>query len=294
MYLSVRDGLVTHAGFPTVNAGLKALGVKAVEVGLDRDMSVMSPASGERIVMAKEAGVNRLRDELAQVGAKGSAFLLPTDFNRGDGEAEIEWHVGALRAAEALGMKAIRIDAHMTGQDRLPLDERVGIFAAAVKEVIKRTADCPAAMGIENHGMQGNDPNFLRRLFDAVGSERLGLTLDSGNFYWAGHPLDRVYEIMEELAGRAKHTHLKNIRYPAEMRNQQRPLGYEYGKYVAPMYEGDIDHARVFKILAAAGYDGDLCLEDESLGHYQGEERLEVVRKDIEHMAECLAAAQGK
>ena len=276
-----------------MNAGLKDLGIKGVEVSLDRDMKVESPAGSGTISVSAPQGISQLREELAQVGAAPSAFLLATDYNRPDKEAEIDWTAAALQAAEALGMKAVRIDAVMTGQKDLPLDQRVKIFATAVKEVVRRTAGCPVAMGIENHGLQGNDPAFLRQLFDAVGSDRLGLTLDSGNFYWAGHPLDRVYEIMEELAGRAKHTHLKNIKYPPEMRNQQRPLGYEYGKYVAPMYEGDIDHARVFKILAKAGYQGDLCLEDESLGRYEGAERMEVVRKDMQHLAECLKAAQG-
>jgi hypothetical protein len=36
-----------------------------------------------------------------------------------------------------------------------------------------------------------------------------------------------------------------------------------YAKYEAPVNQGDIDFARVVKILRSAGYAGDLCVENE-------------------------------
>ena len=121
--------------------------------------------------------------------------------------------------------------------------------------------------GIENHGFQGNDPEFLTGLLLDVDSPRLGLTLDSATSTGEGWPLSRVYEIFEQFAPVVKHTHIKNIAYPPEIRETQREIGYEYGKYVSPIHQGDIDHTRYFAALRS-GYDRDLCLEDESLGKY--------------------------
>ena len=53
---------------------------------------------------------------------------------------------------------------------------------------------------VENHSHTTNDPAFLTALLDGVGSKRLGLTLDIGNFYWFGHPLGKVYELCETFA----------------------------------------------------------------------------------------------
>ncbi len=293
MYISIRDGIVMHGKYPSLLEGLRQLGVEAVELDYGRDRSVMSlTGDGPRasFVLDSPAAVQRYRDHLAAHGVRGSAFLLGTDFNSADFDGQVEWVASAVRAAHALGMAAIRVDANMTGQRELPFEQRVTQYVKGIKAVLERTADVPTALGVENHGLQGNDPAFLDSLFERVGSERFGMTLDTGNFYWAGHPLDRVYQILEHLAPRCKHTHCKNIKYPPELRNQQRELGWGYREYRAPLYEGDIDHRRVAGILRQAGYQGDLCIEDESLGHYSEAEQREVLRRDVEHFRDILKA----
>ena len=128
------------------------------------------------------------------------------------------------------------------------------------------------------------------RCSSGVGSKRLGLTLDTGNFYWFGHPLSKVYELYETFAPRVFHTHCKSIRYPEAEREKQRPIGWEYGKYDCPIYEGDIDFRRVVKILSAAGYANDLCVEDESLGKSPAAERRAILAKEIRHLKEAAEA----
>jgi len=288
MYISIRDGVVMEGKYATLAEGLRALGVEAVELGFNRDRTAMAADSAPRMPLDSPDAVKRYRDHLAQHGVRPAAFLLATDFNQPDLDAEVAWVVGAVRAADILGMAAIRVDSAMTGQRELPMEERVDRYARGIKQVLAETEGAKVALGVENHGYQGNDPKWLDSLFEKVGSPRFGMTLDTGNFYWAGHPLDRVYEILEHLAALTKHTHAKNIAYPPELRNVQREMGFEYGKYVAPLYEGDIDHRRVAQILKKAGYDGDLCIEDESLGHYTEAERREVLRKDVEHFRQAL------
>ncbi|MFM7320175.1 MAG: sugar phosphate isomerase/epimerase family protein [Armatimonadota bacterium] len=221
------------------------------------------------------------------------ALLLATDFNNADPSGERDWVVGAAEAAATLGVPALRIDAMMTGERDLPLAERQERFAAAMRDIVERTSGLPVVFGIENHGIQGNDPEFLEGLMDRVGSTRIGMTLDTGNFYWAGHPLEDVYRILARLAPRTVHTHVKNIAYPAEVRQARREAGWEYGRYVCPIPDGDIDHARVVALLAHAGYTGDLCIEDESLDRFPVAVRVEHVRAAAEHLRACIASAPG-
>ncbi|MBU2495925.1 MAG: sugar phosphate isomerase/epimerase, partial [Candidatus Omnitrophica bacterium] len=78
------------------------------------------------------------------------------------------------------------------------------------------------------------------------------------------------------------------IRYPEETRNQQREIGWEYGKYVSPIYEGDLDHGRVIRILKETGYDGPLTIEDESLGKFEPANQKEVLKKDVSYLKKLL------
>jgi sugar phosphate isomerase/epimerase len=161
----------------------------------------------------------------------------------------------------------------------------------ALSEILQRTADSGVDLGIENHGGIGNDPEFLGYVLSTVNSPRLGLTLDSGNFYWRGWPLSKVYAIFERFARDVKHTHIKNIAYPEEVRESERAIGYEYGRYVSPIYEGDIDLSRYVRLLKQAGYSRDLCMEDESLGRFTEVERRENLRKGRQYLERLIQTA---
>jgi sugar phosphate isomerase/epimerase len=230
-----------------------------------------------------------LQRQAKAAGARISALCMSNDFNAGDKAAEVAWAVRTVQAAQQLDAPAVRIDAIMHGERDLPLEERQRIAASMIRQILEQTAGTGVDLGIENHGYQGNDPAFLRGLLQDVSSPRLGLTLDSGNFYWRGWPLSTVYAIFQEFAPLVKHTHIKNIAYPPEMRETQREIGYEYGRYVSPIHEGDIDHARYFAALKAAGYDRDLCLEDESLGKYSPPQRKANLRAASDFFRHLLA-----
>ena len=267
MYVSIRD-VIAKECWATLAEALDALGVRAVEFTFNRacEVKLAAPQNGiSSIALCGESGIEAFAKHLQEYNIKASAFLMATDFSNDDTEAEIKWVECAVRAADALKMDAIRIDAHMHRESDWPLEKRITIFADCMKRVIDETSDTDVPMGIENHGIQGNTPEFLDRVLDSVGSERLGLTMDTGNFYWAGNPLDDVYRILEHFAPKTKHTHCKNISYPADIRQTRREAGLDYEKRACPIPEGDIDHNRVVDILKAAGYKSDLCLEDESI-----------------------------
>ena len=285
MYASIRDATVIDAGYPVVMDGLKAMDIFAIEAEFSADAGARCLTDANSWMSLKTPeDVAAYKAHLDENGVRVSAFLLANDLNNPDMKKEIEWSATAIRAAYALGVKAVRIDSAMSGQQELPFDLRVQKFVDGIKAIIAETSDTPVDMGIENHGFQGNDPNFLHGVFDGVGSDRIGMTLDTGNFYWRGHPLEKTYKVIEEFAPLAKHTHVKNINYPEDKRNSEREMGWEYGTYVSPIPEGDVDHAKVVGFLKAAGYDRDLCCEDESLGKFEGEERKAVCQRDVDYL----------
>ncbi|MFA4044017.1 MAG: hypothetical protein HZRFUVUK_000799 [Candidatus Fervidibacterota bacterium] len=290
MFVSVRDAIVTHAGYERLIDGLNELGLTAVELNLDREMRVMSLTEPRKLIdISTDEGLETLMKELSENGVSVSALLLSNNFGAEDIEAEIKWVVEAIKRAKALGCIAVRIDSAMSGERQLSFEERVKRFVSCLKRIIEETEDTDMPLGIENHGYQGNDPNFLQAVIDGVGSKRLGLTLDTGNFYWYGHPLSTVYEIERRFAPLTKHTHLKNIRYPQEVRETQREVGWRYGDFVCPLPDGDIDHAIIVKFLSDAGYAGDLCIEDESLGKFEPAQRKEVLKRDADYVKSLLA-----
>lgn len=289
MFISIRDVVLPHGGFASVVEGLKALELNAIEVEVWSDMTVMSVTDPrQRISIGSDDGLKVFESELQGHGIIISAFLVSNDFGKPDVDEEVGWVTQVVKTAFRLDIPAVRVDAVMRGWEALGLDGAVRLFAENIKRVLDATDDTGIALGIENHGSLGNRPEFLQAVLEAVSSQRLGLTLDSGNFYWFGHPLSHIYEIQRQFASSVKHTHIKNICYPEELREQQRPIGYEYDKFVSPIYEGDIDHAIVVGILKKAGYDGDLCIEDESLGKFTPDERRQILKKDVEHLKSLL------
>lgn len=276
MYLSIRDDVVFAAGYTTLAEGLHDLNIPGIELFVKKDDTVtaIAPTEGkERLNLTDPDDLAALKMQAETNNIRIAALCMGNNFNADDKEFEIDWAVRTVRAAAALDAPVVRIDSAMSGERHLPLEERQRLVAEALKRIIANTQESEIDLGIENHGNQGNDPDFLEGLLALVDSSRLGLTLDSGNFYWRGWPLSKVYEIFAQFALVVKHTHIKNIAYPKEIQETQREIGYEYNKYVSPIHEGDIDHSRYFQLLRDAGYDRDLCLEDESLGRYSVDER---------------------
>lgn len=291
MYVSVRD---SHLGvFGTINMGLRAMGIDAVELRYDKDRSVPSldiSHPGAKESLANENMIDRFAYKCDGLRIRPSAFILGNNFGATDIEAELEWVISAGKAAGQIGMKAVRIDAAMSTQNEWTLEKRTSHFADCMKRVLDATHDLDVSFGIENHGHKGNEQEFLDSVIDSVGSPRLGITLDTGNFYWFGLPLSKVYETIRHFAPKTKHTHIKSINYPADQREIQRPTGWEYGKYCSPLREGDIDVGKVVRMLKDANYTGDLCIENESLGRFEKYKQKAVLIDDAAYIKEKLNA----
>ena len=267
LLVTCRDVTVRQAGQPDTWSALQTVGAEGVELQVDADMTLPGlyhPT--KKYTLATTEGVEQLAADAKAAGQRITGFCLSNRFEQRP-KVEIKWCTQAARVAQTLGVPAIRLDVVPA---RLAKADFLKLAVAALRKIIALTESTGVAFGVENHGHTTNDPAFLNALFKGVGSERLGLTLDTGNFYWYGHPLSKVYELFEAFAPRVVHTHCKSIRFPAEEREKQRPIGWKYMEYNCPIDRGDIDFARLVAILRKAGYHNDLCIEDESLGKLSG------------------------
>ncbi len=288
MYVSVRDCHLPGV-FGSIRAGLAAMGLDAVELNYNRDKSVASLDGGANESLATKAAVDAFAYKCNGLKIKPTAFLLANNFGAEDTEGELDYVISAVRAGAQLGMKAVRIDAIMHDSRDWDLPKRTQFFSECMAKVLDATSDLESVhMGIENHGHLGNQPEFLDSILSKVNSPRVGVTIDTANFYWFGHPLSKVHEIISHFAPRAKHTHAKNINFPADKREIQREIGWEYGKYASSLREGDIDVKWLVKTLADAGYTGDLCIENESLGRYDQAKQKSYLKDDADYLKEIL------
>ena len=284
MDVAMRDATASAAaGSSNWLADLRRLGVSALEIEVNFDMTTphLHRPDGTSYGTTLDHKAWELRARLDDEGFRVSAILLATDFSGADAERHVLTAVRVCNtAANALNAPAVRIDPLHLDRSLTPEEVRQR-FTARLTELLHRTADTGINLGIENHGPLANDPAFLDEVFRAIPDPRLGLTLDTGNFYWFGHPLSEVYRIVEHFAPRTKHTHVKNINYPPDLAEQRRPVGQGYKEYCCPLDEGNIDLRRVVEILRTAGYGGDLCVENESLFKYPVEQRLDVLKRDV-------------
>lgn len=296
MYVGVRDMTLNHAGYGTVAEGLADLDLRAVELAVARDLGILGPDTGfrePRPAPVRPQDCAALREQYGRRGIRVSGLLLANNFNAVDIAAETRWVAEAVRIAAILGADAVRIDAAMTGQQEMPLRRRIDTYASAVSSVLEATGDTAVPLAIENHGVQGNDPEWLQGVLDAVASPRLGVTLDTANFYWAGLPLDEVYAAIEQFASHVKLTHCKNICFEADRRNARREAGWGYGEHVCPIPDGDLDHLRIARVLWEAGFRGGLVIEDESLSKFESDERRRQLRRDADHLAQVAETVGG-
>jgi sugar phosphate isomerase/epimerase len=281
LLVTCRDPFLRYAGKSDCWAAMDALGVDGVEATIDDKLNLPELFHPEKkYALATAEGIAALREDLQKAGRKITALCMYNQYDARP-EFEIEWNVRAAKAAAAAGVPAIRIDV-------VPHKPQTGSFLPLAVDVLTKITRATEAtdvnFAIENHGSVTNRPEFLAELFERVGSKRLGLTLDTANFYWFGHPLSKLYKIFEQFADRVFHTHTKSIRYPESEREKQRPIGWKYEQYTCPVYDGDIDFGRIVGILKKAGYSNDLCLEDESLGKFPAAKRAEVLAKEIRHL----------
>ena len=290
-YVCIRDGSLRKGPYPTPAEALRSLGVASVEIKLLDDFSTRALDSNASVDLSNDTSVQAFRRRADELGVNIAALMTARDLSLNDVDANVAWFVRAVHIAELLGAGAIRVDSTMAKEDSLKFEERVALFVTTLGTALQKTAGSTVALGVENHQRFGNNVAFLLSVIQQVNSNRLGCTLDVGNFYWRGFPLSEVYGNLRLLAPYAKHSHFKNIRYPEKKREVTREIGWKYETYNCPLDEGDIDMNKVAAILTTAGYRGAFCIEDESLDKCATPaEYASVLQRDVA----CLQTAIAK
>ena len=226
-----RDAIMRPLGQNNCWSALRAVKAEGLEVDVGGDLTLPSlfhPTT--KYTVANAAGAERLAADAKAAGQRITAFCMHNQFEL-QPEREVECCGRLARVAQTLGVSTIRLDVVPA---KLARPEFLKVSIAALKKIMAATEPTGVVFAVENHSNTTNDPAFLGALLDGVGSERLGVTLDIGNFYWFGHPLEKVYELCEKFAPRIFHTHCKNIRYPAAEREKQRPMGWKYERVRLP------------------------------------------------------------
>lgn len=294
MYVSVRDFTVIWVGYEDLIKGLKDLGIDRYELYVNKTLSQDVYEDMGHVV---KLGFN-LRDSYERqeflrfsenTGIKPCVILLENDFSNEDLEEELNYIKKATQLADEIGIEVIRINSHMQISEEKPIEEYSKQFVEIMKYLIRETNGSSVVYAVENHGYVSNDERFLNYVFREISDDRVGLTLDTGNFYWYGYPLSKVYQLIEKYANLVKHTHLKNLKYPEVKREKQRSPGEDFPEVGVPLYEGDIDLKKVIQVLRKAGYTSDLTIEDESLGKYTQEERKTILKKDVEYIKKLIS-----
>lgn len=289
--ITCRDAHLHEIGQPNSWSAMEAINADGIELSLEFDdqFNLGCPYlfdGEEKFALGSPDKLKALMQRFRKHKKRIAAFCLHNQYDVRR-EEEIKFTIKAAELAAELQVPAIRLDVVPR---KTKEDEFLKIAIDIGKRLVKETAPSKVRFGVENHGGTTNKVEFLDKLFDGVGSDRFGLTLDTGNFYWYGNPLPSLYEIYAKFAARACHTHCKSIKYPESERDKKRQMGWEYGKYCSPIYEGDIDFRKVVQILRQAKYRGDLCIENESLGRFTTEQRLEILKKEIAYLREVTAA----
>lgn len=293
MYLAIRDFTVRWVGYQDIFMGLKDLGLRGFELYLDRELGGGKYRDmGEEVYLGFDLSTSEKRRQFSKrldsEVLKVCAILVENDFAKPDVELEIKWVVDACNVASEIGCDVVRINPAMGHEENVPEKEYVKRTIECCKEALDRTRHTEVSLGMENHGLMGNRFEFIKGVLEGVGSERMGLTLDTGNLYWYGYPLEMVYEIISEFATRVKHTHIKNLSFPQNRRNVMRKPGEDWPNSAATIYQGDVDHRRIVQLLRSAGYDKDLTIEDESLGKFPEDQRLRVLKEDIKFLSKLI------
>jgi sugar phosphate isomerase/epimerase len=285
--VAVRDAMVPVIEGQSFFQSFQDLGASAFELLVERDGSFPQLVLEDGSTPFSLRNVEALKERCQEEGVSVCALLLGTDFSGPLAQEDIAWSVASIQAAQVLGSVAVRLDPATANKEISVGTMRENLVRSLIS-VLQQTAGTSVSIGLENHGFIANDTDFLDAVFDAVNDDRLGLTLDIGNFYWFGMPLSRLYQTIEHFAPRVRHTHIKSICYPVELREQQRSIGYEYGRYATSIDQGDINIDRVLRILQNANYQGALCIENETLTRLSPEESAQILRAEIATLVSAL------
>lgn len=170
---------------------------------------------------------------------------------------------GACELASALEVGIVRA---FVGEPKagLGLAEARSRAVGAFGQASVFAAELGVTLAIENHGRLMNDGRALASLVEEIDSPHVKLTLDSGNFCWAGHDLDQAREDFEAVLPHTVCVHIKDGVWTDE--------GFEF----VAAGRGSLPIARLIDDLRTGSYEGPIYSEYEGSGDFLGGTRESV------------------
>ncbi len=171
----------------------------------------------------------------------GNDFLQADPLNR---QMQIERYRQRCSVIPLTGTDIVRSDGGWNRNDQVPEDQ----WDAMMLEAFKRCADFleefDVRIALDNHGVTTNDGDWQLSLIERVGSQRIGVNLDTMNYRWYGHDLKKIDHFYKILAPHVFHVHMKD------------GTGSRQDYKGAALGEGEIHLEYAVEILKEAGYDG--------------------------------------
>jgi sugar phosphate isomerase/epimerase len=160
-------------------------------------------------IISDEAAVRQVRDHADRLGIKlqlAHSSVCPSSrsFNEKNGTLE-EQVARALKASQIFGAKCMRC---ILGGDpeRPQIDMHIDNMIKAVRGLRSRIVDSGVKLAVENHGgdLQARE---MKMMVDAVGTDVMGVCLDSGNPVWM---LEDPHMTLETLIPYAETCHVRD------------------------------------------------------------------------------------
>jgi sugar phosphate isomerase/epimerase len=214
----------------------------------------------------------QVRNWAAAAGLSISAISGYCDFAQTDQAAlarEVERLMIACRTANALGVGVVRA---FSGDLKpgLALDAAWPWLVAGMQQAAHQAGPLGVTLAIENHGRLLNDGPALARLIREVGASNVGVTLDTGNFAWAGHGPSQVRVDFDAVLPHIVSVHVKDGVWPGVVGSA--PAVFEF----VPAGSGQLPLAAWLKTLAERGYLGAVCSEYEGGGDFRDGTRASI------------------
>jgi len=231
-----------------------------------------------------------LKDVMALVKAHG---LKAVSVNAGNNfvqpdaslfQRQVEGVKACVDVAAKIGCPVVRVFGGEVAEGKTEA-ECVEAITEGLKQSAVYAQERDVTLALENHGRITNNIDTLMGILKEVSSESLKVNLDTGNFYWFGYKLSEVEAIFKKLALITVHTHMKN---GTTQRREERRKPEEIK--LVPLPEGDIDLAKVVKLLKAKGYRGAISMEDEFEGwtSLPLEKVMETLKRDADYLRAAM------
>lgn len=218
----------------------------------------------------------RLRRRTEAEGRPIAMMCYSSDFTRpsaSERHEEVERQKRAIEATAALGARYCRV---LSGQRRPDVSRADGLAwcAACIREALDHAAAYDVTLILENHYKDGywSHPEFAQRadvfldLLERIGTHsHFGVNYDPSNAIIAG---DDPIELLEAVKDRVVTMHASDRYFEGGTLDDLRRLEADPHRGYADILrhgvigEGLNDYDRIFSILADAGFDGWVSIED--------------------------------